>query len=97
MASKQELETLVKKLKEELRELRKEVKNKEVVDMPISGMCVFMEDKDYFVCEVNLNSETGDMEFVSKKKAPSLHMATFEAKKRMSYIFSGITKKLEKK
>lgn len=92
MANKQELEIIVKKLKEEIRLLRKENLNSptEKVVLPIDGVVIFMDNKEYFVCDAKLNNELNEIEIGKKTKIEFLHMATMEAKKRMAYLFNGI-------
>lgn len=93
MANKQELELIIKKLKEEVRLLRKEVDadaGAVKVDLPIDGVCIFMEGKDYFVCDVKVNNEADIVEIKEKKKLEFLHTASMEAQKRMAYLFNGL-------
>jgi hypothetical protein len=88
MATKQELEILVKKLKEELRELRKEVKIQSEVELPDKSFCVLKAEKEFVILDLELNLETEDVKIVGKKKFTAVHMANYEAKKRLAYLLN---------
>ena len=64
--NKLELEALVKKLKEELRELRKEVKVQSEVELPDKSFCVIKEGKEFAVLDLELNLETEDVKITQR-------------------------------
>jgi len=87
MSTKPELELLVKKLKDELRELRKEVQVQKEVELPLESFCMIKGDKkgEFKMLDLELNAETNDIRIVGEKVINSLHMATYKARERIAY------------